>query len=159
MIKQILTGVAVCALVASPRAFAQSTSDDREAPAGPGGSSYGQVDGDGYMVRTAPINVGQDQEPIANEPVEVQLPGAVLERLSGKYTAPDRSVVSVTRVGNHLAADIAGVSLEFAPSGPNEFFSQGSPLTLSFVASDAGKAQEVVVKENGMAIIQATPAR
>lgn len=159
MIKKIFTGAAACALVACPLAFAQSTSDDWEAPARPAGSAYAQADADVNVVRTEPINIGQALIAPNHEPVEVPVPEAALDRLAGKYIAPNRSLVIVTRVGNHLAADMAGVSLEFAPSAPNEFFSQGSPLTLSFVASEAGKAQEVVVKENGMAIIQATPAR
>lgn len=148
MIKEILTGVAAGALLVSPAAFAQSL-----------GNAYGQPHNGGNIGISEQINPDQLPAESTNAVVEVQVPETALERLAGKYIAHDKSVILVTRVGGRLAAHLAGISLEFAPSGPNEFFIEGSPLTLSFAPGDAGKAQGLTVKENGMVIMQASASR
>ncbi|HEX9171118.1 MAG TPA: hypothetical protein VF861_00485 [Telluria sp.] len=159
MIKEIRISVAACALVAAPLAFAQSSLHDWRAPGATTSSGYGQAYDEGNAVKTEQINLGEEPVAAPAELTEVQLPEAALERLAGKYTAQNKSSIVVARVGNHLAADLAGMSLEFSPRGPNEFFIPGSPLTLSFVSDQTGKAQALVVRENGMAIIEATAPR
>lgn len=139
MVKEILIGVVAGVLLASPQAFAQSLGNDGAVAA-----------------TTEPTNPGPGLLESTIEPVEVQLPEAVLERLVGKYTSHDKSVIVVTRTGNRLMADLAGLSLEFSPSGPGEFFIHGSPLTLSFPQGETGKTQGLVVRENGGVIMQAS---
>lgn len=159
MIETIRISVAACALVACPFVLAQSSVDDWQAPAATTGSAYGPAHDGGKLIQTEPIDAGESPALLAGEVAEVQLPEAALERLAGKYAAQNKAIIVVARIGNHLAADLAGLSLEFSPSGPNEFFIPGSPLTLSFVAGQAGQGQELVVRENGMAIMHATGPR
>jgi hypothetical protein len=102
-----------------------------------------------------------DHAPVqqANKLVEIQLPEAALDRLAGNYTAQDKSVIVVKRAGNRLAADVGGRTFELSPSGQNEFFIEGMPLTVSFAQGEAGKGQGLVVKENGTVVMQATASR
>lgn len=159
MIEKIRVSIAACALVASPLVFAQLTVDDWGAPTRTSSNGYGQAGVDGNVIKTEQINAGESPAASPSELAEVQLPEAALERLAGKYTAQNKSIISIARLGNHLAVDLSGVGLEFSPSGPNEFFIPGSPLTLSFVPGQAGKGQDLVVRENGTAIIEATAPR
>jgi hypothetical protein len=102
-----------------------------------------------------------DHAPVqpANKLVEIQLPEAALDRLAGNYIAPDKSVIVVKRAGNGLAADVGGRTFELSPTGPNEFFIKGSPLTVSFAQGEAGKGQGLTVRESGAIVAQATAAR
>jgi hypothetical protein len=159
MLKEILIGIAAGVSLVSTTAFAQSSNDDWEAAAKTIGRAYGQAYNDADVARTEPIGADTAPAPPANEPLEAQLPEAALERLAGRYTAQDTSQIVVTRAGNRLTANLAGLSLEFLPSGPYEFFIQGSPLTLSFAQGEAGKAQFLIVRENGTVIMQASASR
>lgn len=94
-----------------------------------------------------------------NTLVAIQLPTAALDQFAGKYTATDKTVIIVKRVGDHLAAAAGPENFELYPSAPNEFFLKDRPITISFSQPETGEGQRLTVRERGAVVAQASASK
>jgi hypothetical protein len=105
------------------------------------------------------LSYGHAPAPSANKPVATQLPAEALDRFAGTYTATDKMVLVVERVGDHLTAVVGPQKFELYPSAPNEFFLKERPITISFSEPEAGKAKRLTVRERGAVVAEASAAK
>jgi CubicO group peptidase (beta-lactamase class C family) len=87
-------------------------------------------------------------EPVA--PKEVALDPAVLERYVGQYQLAPGVLITITRNGNRLFAQLTGQpAIEVFASSEREFFYKVVNAQLTFEVDDQGRAVAVVLHQNG----------
>jgi beta-lactamase regulating signal transducer with metallopeptidase domain len=91
-----------------------------------------------------------------DEPKIVSVSAALLESYVGAYqfdadTPVAGLVLTVTREGDHLGAQLSGQSKsEIFPSGSNEFFNSKARASFTFVTDEQGKVTGLVLHQSGL---------
>jgi CubicO group peptidase (beta-lactamase class C family) len=83
--------------------------------------------------------------------VAVTVDPARYDALAGKYQLAPQAIMTITREGNRLMAQLSGQpKLEAFPESETEFFYKVVDAQLSFVKDEAGQAKRLVLHQNGM---------
>jgi len=89
-------------------------------------------------------------EPIPAERASVAVDPKLLEGYVGKYELAPSFVLTITREGDKMYAQATGQPrFEIFASAPAEFFLKVVDAQLTFRAVKAGKAEELVLHQNG----------
>jgi bla regulator protein blaR1 len=81
---------------------------------------------------------------------EISLDASVLDEYVGSYKAGDRAVITVTRTGQQLMAQLTGQpSAPIYPESTREFFYKIVDAQISFVPDAQGQASSLVLHQNG----------
>lgn len=67
----------------------------------------------------------------------------------GKYQPNPAITVTVSREGDKLMFESAGGKVELLPESENSFFSNGLPVTITFVKDETGKVTHLILVNNG----------
>jgi D-alanyl-D-alanine carboxypeptidase len=67
----------------------------------------------------------------------------------GKYQPNPAITVTVSRKGDKLMFESAGGKVELLPESENSFFSNGLPVTITFVKDETGKVTHLILVNNG----------
>ncbi|HME37981.1 MAG TPA: M56 family metallopeptidase [Steroidobacteraceae bacterium] len=87
---------------------------------------------------------------VSSTHVEVQVDASVLDGYVGSYKAGERAVVTVTRNGQQLMAQLTGQpSAPIYPESATEFFYKIVDAQISFVQDTQGQATSLVLHQNG----------
>lgn len=95
---------------------------------------------------------GQPLPPVSPAPVKkrIKLPANALDRLAGSYQTVGGEQYTVLRNGDQLLVDYGRANiLEFAPSGPREFFYIGGNDDITFEADPAGEITGMRIYPDG----------
>jgi bla regulator protein blaR1 len=86
----------------------------------------------------------------ANNPAQIDVPVSVLEGYTGTYQFTRYSVMTVTRSGKQLSAQLSGQSsVEIYPSATTEFFYKAVKAEISFVPDGEGQATALILHQHG----------
>jgi hypothetical protein len=86
----------------------------------------------------------------ANNPVQIDVPVSVLEGYTGTYQFTRYSVMTVTRLGKQLSAQLSGQSpFEIYPSATTEFFYKAVKAKISFLPDGEGQATALILHQHG----------
>jgi hypothetical protein len=88
--------------------------------------------------------------------VAVELAGADLQRLAGSYFSKEKELFKVAPVDTHLVLTVGGYALTLFPTGPHAFFTKDRDMTVTFLAAEGGKGRQLVMREHGEIVEQAT---
>jgi ketosteroid isomerase-like protein len=88
----------------------------------------------------------------------IQLPAPAMARLAGSYKAKDGMTIVVKTAGDHLLATAGGSNFELYPLSETAFFMKKRDIKVAFSVDAAGKAQGLVVRENGTVVAEAAAA-
>lgn len=81
-------------------------------------------------------------------PVEVQLPSAMLDRYAGYYDAPSNRTLRIVREGDRIFFHLTGQRpLQFFATSETEFFAKAAAVKATFVTSASGKVEALIVKQ------------
>jgi hypothetical protein len=83
-------------------------------------------------------------------PPQVDLPGVILERYTGYYRLCDRLVLTITRQGQQLYAQVTGqAALEIFPETAASFVYQGVRARIDFIPNPPAQITALVLNQNG----------
>jgi D-alanyl-D-alanine-carboxypeptidase/D-alanyl-D-alanine-endopeptidase len=86
----------------------------------------------------------------AKQRQEVKVDAAVLEKYTGRYQLAPNFILTITRDGGRLYAQITGQPrAEIFAESPREFFYKVVDAQLTFVVDDTGRATSIVLHQNG----------
>lgn len=81
---------------------------------------------------------------------EITVDPQLLEQYVGRYQLAPAAIVTVTRDGSHLFAQLTGQPrFEVFPEGPKDFFLKVVDAQITFETGGDGKAQALVLHQNG----------
>jgi bla regulator protein blaR1 len=85
-----------------------------------------------------------------DNPVEVKVPGSVLDDYVGYYQFDGKLIQHITRKGDQLYAQLTGqLAFEIYPSSPTEFFYKSVKARIDFVKDGSGPATALIIHQNG----------
>lgn len=93
-----------------------------------------------------------------NKTAAIQLSAMELAQFNGTYVAKDKMVLTVKNAEDHLLVDAGGSLFKLYPSSKNTFFLKERPITAAFSQGASGKGTDLVVRENGNVVAEATAA-
>ena len=86
----------------------------------------------------------------AGNPVQVDVPTAVLNGYTGTYRFRSSAIMTISRTGNLLSAQLTGQpAVEIYPSSSTEFFYKLVKAQISFVPDAQGQVTSLVLHQNG----------
>jgi len=96
--------------------------------------------------QVSPPNAGGTSD----NPAEITLSAAVLDRYVGDYQLSPSAVISVTRSGEQLSAQLTGQpAVEIYPSSPTSFFYKVVKATVDFDVDTQGSVTALMLHQNG----------
>jgi beta-lactamase regulating signal transducer with metallopeptidase domain len=85
-----------------------------------------------------------------SDPGQIDVPVSVLDGYTGTYQFTRYSVMTVTRSGKQLSAQLSGQSpFEIYPSATTEFFYKAVKAKISFLPDGAGQATALILHQHG----------
>jgi hypothetical protein len=86
----------------------------------------------------------------ATDPAQIDVPASALDRYTGTYQFTRHSVMTVTRSGKQLSAQLSGQSaLEIYPSATTEFFYKAVKASITFLPDGEGQAKALILHQHG----------
>ena len=86
----------------------------------------------------------------ADNPTQVDVPATVLDGYTGTYQFLDNAIMTITRTGNQLFAQLTGqTAVEIYPASDTEFFYKLVKARISFVPDTQGQVTSLVLHQNG----------
>jgi len=82
-------------------------------------------------------------------PVEVRIDVSVLDRYVGRYQFPDASIMTVSREGSKLFAEMNRQSIEIFAASETEFFPKIMPARIEFRVDGRGRATALILRQAG----------
>lgn len=90
-----------------------------------------------------------EPRPAAPQRTAITLDPNTFDAYVGRYQPNPAITVTVSREGDKLMFESAGGKVELLPESENSFFSNGLPVTISFVRDDTGKVTHLILLNKG----------
>lgn len=90
--------------------------------------------------------------PYINKRQEIELSNGVLQRYAGNYKGPQTGLITVTAGRNELRLTIGDKIYLLHPEAENKFFMLERDLVFEFENGSKGKAEKMIVRENGAVV-------